>query len=75
MRSSIRAGERESQYLLVMDSKINTLRKEIWKTIFSKNKELKLSDCDVAMALGMVVYELLHHSSPEDPRNISESKE
>jgi len=71
MRSSVRAAESEDQYLLTMDSKINTLRKEIWKTIFKTNKELGMSDCDIALALGMVTYELLHHSDPKDPRNLS----
>jgi hypothetical protein len=75
MKSSVMAGEREGQYLLVMDEKINKLRKEIWKTIFGKNKELNLSDCDVALALGMVTYELIHHSNPEELRNVASSEE
>jgi hypothetical protein len=42
-----------------MDDRIFQLRKEIWKTIH-KGKG-NLSDCDVAMALGIVQYELIHH--------------
>jgi len=43
-----------------MDNEIFQLRKEIWKTIH-KGKG-NLSDCDVAMALGIVQYELIHHT-------------
>jgi len=71
MRSSVGAVEIEGQYEIIMDPKINVLRKEVWKTIFRTNKQLGISDCDIAMALGMVMYELLHHSDPSDPRNVS----
>ena len=43
-----------------MDKQIHQLRKEIWKTIFKERKDL--SDADVSMALGIVQYELIHHS-------------
>lgn len=60
MRSSVKAGELEGNYCVMMDKKIDRLRKEIWKTIF-KHKG-NLSDCDIAMALGLVQYELIHHT-------------
>lgn len=60
MKSTVKGGVREGKYILVMDSKIDTLRKEVWKTVF-KNKG-DLSWCDIAMALSIVQYELVHHS-------------
>ena len=60
MRSTIRGGIIEDKYTLVMDEKINQLRKAIWTAIHRSKGEL--SDCDIAMALGIVQYELIHHS-------------
>lgn len=60
MKSTVKAGVNGEDYLLIMDKKINDLRKKIWVTIFRERGDL--SDCDVAMALGMVQYELIHHS-------------
>jgi cytolysin (calcineurin-like family phosphatase) len=70
MRSSVTGGERDVRYVINMDAKINSLRREIWRTIFVKNKELNPSDCDIAMALGMVVYELIHHCDAAEPPNV-----
>jgi len=46
-----------------MDEKIYDLRKKIWITILEEEGDL--SDCDIAMALGMVQYELVHHTKTE----------
>ena len=43
-----------------MDDKIHQLRGKIWSAIFRERGDL--SDCDVAMALRNVQYELIHHS-------------
>ncbi|MBS3105619.1 hypothetical protein J4234_05150 [Candidatus Woesearchaeota archaeon] len=60
MKSTVKGGIKEDIYNIVMDKKIDTLRKEIWITIFKERGDL--SDCDVVMALGIVQYELIHHS-------------
>lgn len=60
MDSTVTSGFKEGKYILFMDEKIEKLRKEIWKTIFSNKKDLPYAD--IAMALGIVQYELLHHS-------------
>lgn len=60
MDSTVKSGFKEGKYIIFMDEKIDKLRKEIWKTIFSNKKDLPYAD--VAMALGIVQYELLHHS-------------
>lgn len=60
MDSTVKGGLKEGKYILFMDEKIDSLRKEIWKTIFSKKKDLPYAD--IGMALGIVQYELLHHS-------------
>jgi len=60
MDSTVKSGFKEGKYILFMDEKIEKLRKEIWKTIFSNKKDLPYAD--IAMALGIVQYELLHHS-------------
>jgi hypothetical protein len=60
MKSTVKGGVHGDQYVIVMDKKIDDLRRKIWKTIFKERKDL--SDCDVAMALGIVQYELIHHS-------------
>jgi hypothetical protein len=60
MKSTVRADIQEEEFHIIMDKKIDDLRRSIWRTIF-KDKG-SLSDCDVAMALGLVQYELIHHS-------------
>lgn len=60
LKSTVRAGTRDKDYLLVMDKKLDILRKKIWSTIFKEKGDITISD--VAMVLGMVQYELIHHS-------------
>ena len=60
MDSTVKSGFKEGKFIIFMDEKIEKLRKEIWKTIFSNKKDLPYAD--IAMALGIVQYELLHHS-------------
>jgi len=63
MKSTVKGGVRENQCFIVMDRKIDELRRKIWSTIFKERKDL--SDCDVTMALGIVQYELIHHSDEQ----------
>jgi len=63
MKSTVKGGVRENQYFIVMDRKIDELRRKIWSTVFKERKDL--SDCDVTMALGIVQYELIHHSDEQ----------
>ena len=60
MKSTVKGGIKDNRYGFVMDPKINDLRKAIWNTIFKERADL--SHADVAMALGIVQYELIHHS-------------
>lgn len=60
MKSTIKKGEKDEKLFLIMSNRIENLRKAIWRAIH-KNKE-DLSDCDISMALGIVNYELIHHS-------------
>lgn len=60
VETSVKAARKESMLIIGMNNTIDKLRKEIWKTIF-KHKG-NLSDCDVSMALGLVQYELIHHT-------------
>ena len=60
MKSSVETGLMNKKRIITMDDEIYQLRKEIWKTIFAHKKDL--SDCDIAMALGLVQYELVHHT-------------
>jgi len=60
MKSTVKGGVKENRYFIVMDKKIDDLRRKIWSTIFKERGDL--SDCDVAMALGIIQYELIHHS-------------
>lgn len=60
METSVKATRKDNMLIIGMDDAIDQLRKEIWKTIF-KHKG-SLSDCDVSMALGLVQYELIHHT-------------
>lgn len=60
MKSSVKAGIKENKYIVIMDKEIDNLRRKIWRLLFQERGNL--SDCDVAMALCMVHYELVHHS-------------
>ena len=60
MKTSVGKRIKDNELMIWMDDSVEQLRKEIWKTIF-KHKG-KLSDCDVSMALGIVQYELIHHT-------------
>lgn len=60
MRTTVRGGVTGDKYALVMDQKIDHLRKNIWVAIHRSKGDL--SACDIAMALGIVQYELTHHS-------------
>lgn len=60
LKSSVKAIIKDGKYILLMDEKINELRKNIWKTIFQEKDNLPISD--VSMALSLVSYELVHHS-------------
>jgi len=60
MKTTVVATSRDDKLTIGMDIKIDHLRKEIWKTIFREKGDL--SDCDIAMALGIVQYELIHHT-------------
>lgn len=60
MDSTVKGGFKEVKYILFMDDKVDKLRKEIWKTIFANKKDLPYAD--IGMTLGIVQYELLHHS-------------
>ena len=60
MESTVKGGHKEGKYIIFMDQKVDNLRKEIWKTIFAHQKDLPYAD--IGMALGIVQYELLHHS-------------
>jgi len=59
MKSSVKGKVVGNEFILMMDSKIESLRREIWKAIY-KNKG-ELSECDISLALGIVNYELVHH--------------
>ena len=65
MKSTVKGFEKEDYFFIKMDKKIHELRKKIWKTIFKERKDL--SDADVSMALGIVQYELIHHS--DEPKS------
>lgn len=58
--NNCRTELRDGTGVVLMDDKIHELRKKIWRTIFQEKGDL--SDCDVAMALGLVQYELIHHT-------------
>jgi len=62
VKTTVKAGKKDGKYIILMDEKIDDLRKALWRTIFAFKKENEISDCDVAMALGMVQYELIHHT-------------
>jgi hypothetical protein len=60
MKTTISTEVENGTRIILMDDKIYELRKKIWNTIFKEKGDL--SDCDVAMALGLVQYELVHHT-------------
>lgn len=60
MDSSVKTVVKDGKRIVIMDDAIYDLRRKIWKTIFTEKGTL--SDCDVAMALGIVQYELIHHT-------------
>jgi len=60
MKTTVKSGVKDGTRIICMDNKIHELRGKIWNTIH--NEKGDLSDCDVAMALGLVQYELIHHT-------------
>jgi len=62
MKTTVKADKTDRELIIHMDRKIEDLRKAVWKTIFAFKRENEISDCDVAMALGIVQYELIHHT-------------
>ena len=60
MKSSVWTELKDDKLIIRMDNEIDRLRREIWKAIFATKNDM--SDCDVAMALGLVMYELVHHT-------------
>jgi len=60
VKSTVKTALKNSTRFLLMDDKIYQLRAKIRRVIFQERGDL--SDCDVAMALGIVQYELIHHS-------------
>lgn len=58
--TTVKSMEGEKFYFVSMSKEVNRLRKELWKTIFSRRG--KINYCDISMSLGLVQYELLHHS-------------
>lgn len=64
MKSSVKTMIEDGQLFMGMNEAIDKLRAKIWITIFKEKGEL--SDCDVAMALGIVQYELIHHTKGDD---------
>lgn len=63
MESTVKGGIKDGRYGFVMDEIVNELRKDIWKIIFQYKG--KIPYADIGMALGIVQYELLHHSDEE----------
>ena len=59
MESTVKTKVKDGVRIIYMDDKIHQLRGAIWRTIFKEKGDL--SDCDIAMALGIVQYELVHH--------------
>lgn len=60
MKTTVKTDLKDGIRGIFMDEKIYELRGKIWSTIFKEKGDL--SDCDIAMALGMVQYELIHHT-------------
>ena len=61
MKTTVSTKAKDGTRIIFMDDKIYELRKKIWNTIFKEKGDL--SDCDVAMTLGIVQYELVHHTN------------
>jgi hypothetical protein len=66
LKSSVKVAvsDKEQKLMIMMDKNIDDLRRAIWRAIFINKKDM--SDCDVAMALGLVMYELNHHSDEKE---------
>lgn len=64
MRSSVKSNGclTDNKYILYMDINLDVLRRRIWQVIHQANSSLNLSDCDISMVLGIIQYELIHHS-------------
>jgi hypothetical protein len=60
MKSTVKTTVKNGTRIICMDDEIFELRRKIWRTIHKEGSDL--SDCDVAMALGIVQYELIHHT-------------
>ena len=60
MKTTVSTEIENGTRIILMDDKIYELRKKIWSIIFKEKGDL--SDCDIAMALGLVQYELVHHT-------------
>jgi hypothetical protein len=60
MKSTVKTTVKDGMRIIYMDDKIFELRRKIWNTIHKERNDL--SDCDVAMAVGIVQYELIHHT-------------
>lgn len=58
--STVRGSVRDGDYMLIADAEVDELRKAIWRTIHAEKDDLPWAD--VAFALGIVQYELMHHS-------------
>ena len=61
MESSVKTVVKDGKRIIIMDNAIFELRRKIWNIIFKEKGNL--TDCDVAMALGIVQYELIHHTN------------
>ena len=60
LESSLKGGVVDDQYYIQADSEVDDLRKAIWRTIHEEKDDLPWAD--VAFTLGVVQYELMHHS-------------
>jgi len=65
MESTVRGGlQRDGKCVFVMDGQVDALRRALWRTIHENRKGLPYPD--IGMALGIVQYELLHHSDEKE---------
>jgi len=60
LESTLKGGVVDDQYYLQADSEVDELRKAVWRTIREEKGDLPWAD--VAFTLGVVQYELMHHS-------------
>jgi len=58
--STVTGDTFDDEYLLNSDSQVDKLRSAVWSTIHEEKGELPWAD--VAFTLGVVQYELMHHS-------------